>query len=278
MKRIIIPIFCLIIVLMSCISCASPNTIEVTSMDYPNLTKMSPGEFDENLYWLDVVSRYQFGDYSCFVSVENGKLCVSNKKSDVPDTQSQMLNDGCLVGVDYGEFSGWVRWFFCEDLIYPEGKKPEPTEALLSDKNCRYIIRHGNREAFVVLVDYSFVADEPSKTTVYMFKEAREKTGNDFSLEFTELAEFDGDCTAYLYCEEKECIYFAHDRGITVMNFDGTAEDIVRDDIFRYMRDITSIVRFEDELWCGYAYGIYRYNPETEESFWYPMDYEKYVN
>lgn len=105
MKRIA-SLLILILLLLTFVSCASPNTIEVTSKDYPKLTKMSPGELDENLYSLDVVSRYPFGDYSCFVSVEDGKLCVSNKKSDVPDTQSQMLNDGCLVGVDYGEFSG----------------------------------------------------------------------------------------------------------------------------------------------------------------------------
>jgi hypothetical protein len=60
------------------------------------------------------------------------------------------------------------------------------------------------------------------------------------------------------------------------MTRDGKTEVLVRSHIF-YQIGVDSIVLFEDELYCGSALGIYRYNPETGESLWYPMDYEKYV-
>ena len=268
-----------IILLFAITSCSSPDTIAVTSKDYPKLTKMSLGEFDENLCWKYILANYKWHNYSCRLSVENGKLFVSNERADITDTKSEMFPDGYLLGTDFGEFSGWVRWCLHEELIYPEGKRPTVEETVLSDENCRFIIRLERETdcAFVVLDTVCMMDDYEADTLVYRFERIRAGSGYDYSLEFTEIASIGGDCTAYFNSIEEECVYLATDCGIYKLNYDGAVETVVEEENFRYMVEITSIVLYEGEIYCSSPLGIYRYNPETGESLWYPMDYEKHV-
>ena len=278
MKKSIIAVL-LIASLLTLASCSAPNTIEVTSMDYPSLTKISPGEFDESLCWKYILANYKWHNYSCRLSVENGKLFVSNERADITDTKSEMFPDGYLLGTDFGEFSGWVRWCLHEELIYPEGKRPTVEETVLSDENCRFIIRLERETdcAFVVLDTVCMMDDYEADTLVYRFERIRAGSGYDYTLEFTEIASLGGDCTAYFNSIEEECVYLATDCGIYKLNYDGAVETVVEEENFRYMVEITSIVLYEGEIYCSSPLGIYRYTPETGESLWYPMDYEKYV-
>ena len=278
MKKSIIALL-LIVSLLTLASCSAPNTIEVASNDYMYLTKMTPGEFDKDLCSYYVLANYKWHNYSCRLSVENGKLFVSNERADMPYEQHEMFNHGYLLGTDYGEFSGWVRWCLQEELIYPEGKRPTVEETVLSDENCRFIIRLERETdcAFVVLDTVCMMDDYEADTLVYRFERIRTGSGYDYTLEFTEIASLGGDCTAYLNCKEEECVYLATDCGIYKLNYDGAVETVVEEENFRYMVEITSIVLYEGELYCSSPLGIYRYNPETGESLWYPMDYEKYA-
>ena len=140
MKKSVIVILLVLSLLIPTTSCTAPNSIEVTSMDYPSLTKMSPGEFDESLCWKYILANYKWHNYSCRLSVENGKLFVSNERVDITDTKSEMFPDGYLLGTDFGEYSGWVRWCLYEELIYPEDRTPSSKETVLSEYNCRFII------------------------------------------------------------------------------------------------------------------------------------------
>ena len=278
MKKSIIAVL-LIASLLTLASCSAPNTIEVTSMDYPSLTKMSPGEFDESLCWKYILANYKWHNYSCRLSVENGKLFVSNERADITDTKSEMFPDGYLLGTDFGEYSGWVRWCLHEELIYPEDRTPSLKETVLSEHNCRFIIRPDRYVdyAFVILDTVCMMSDYEKDTVIYRFERVGDGSGYDYRLEFNEIASLGGDCTAYLNCKEEECIYLATECGIYKLNYDGTLETVVEDENFMYMVQITSIVLYEGELYCSSPLGIYRYNPETGESLWYPMDYEKYV-
>lgn len=278
MKKSIIAVL-LIVSLLTLASCSAPNTIEVASNDYMDLTKMTPGEFDKDLRSYYVLANYKWHNYSCRLSIENGKLFVSNERADMPDEQHEMFNHGYLLGTDYGEFSGWVRWCLQEELIYPEGKRPTVEETVLSDENCRFIIRLERETdcAFVVLDTVCMMDDYEADTLVYRFERIRTGSGYDYTLEFTEIASLGGDCTAYFNSIEEECVYLATDCGIYKLNYDGAVETVVEEENFRYMVEITSIVLYEGEIYCSSPLGIYRYNPETEESLWYPMDYEKYA-
>ena len=279
MKRIALLILALSCIMIHLTSCTSPNIIEVTSKDYPKLTKIEPGEFDKGLSSDYVLANYKWGNYSCKLSVENGKLFISNERADMPYEQHVMFNHGYLLGTEFGEFSGWVRWCLQEELIYPEGKRPTVEETVLSEENCRYIIRPDRSAdyAFVILDTVCMMNNYDVDTLVYRFECISDDSGYNYTLEFKELASLGGDCTAYLNCNEEECIYLATDCGIYKLNYDGTVETVVEEEIFRYMVQITSIVLYENEFYCSSPLGIYRYNPETGESLWYPMDYEKYA-
>lgn len=197
----------------------------------------------------------------------------------MPYEQHEMFNHGYLLGTDYGEFSGWVRWCLQEELIYPEGKRPAVEETVLSDENCRFIIRLEIEAdcAFVILDTVCMMDDYEADTLVYRFERISDGLGYNYTLEFNKIASLGGDCTAYLNCQEEECVYLATDCGIYKLNYDGTLETVTEDEIFRYMVQITSIVLYECEIYCSSPLGIYRYNPETGESLWYPINYEKIV-
>ena len=278
MKKTIIFVL-LIVLLLTTVACSAPNTIEVASNDYKDLTKMTPGEFDKDLRSYYVLANYKWHNYSCRLSIENGKLFVSNERADMPDEQHEMFNHGYLLGTDYGEFSGWVRWCLQEELIYPEGKRPTVEETVLSDENCRFIIRLERETdcAFVVLDTVCMMDDYEADTLVYRFERISTGSEYDYTLEFTEIASLGGDCTAYFNSIEEECVYLATDCGIYKLNYDGAVETVVEEENFRYMVEITSIVLYEGEIYCSSPLGIYRYNPETDESLWYPMNYEKYA-
>ena len=117
------------------------------------------------------------------------------------------------------------------------------------------------------------------ETVVYDFDVIWNKDDSNagYDISCTEIARFAGAVTAYYLSEEDGCIYFATDMSIVKMTFDGKAERLVWVDYF-YTIGVNSIVKFEGELYCGSALGIYRFNPETGEDFWYQMDYGKYVD
>ncbi len=277
MKKTVIVIL-LILSLLTASSCSAPNTIEVTSKDYPKLTKMSHEDFDEQLYLDAINADYKWKGYACSLKLEDGKILIQNGNENLESTQYAFFNHGYLVGADVYQ-DGWLRWFSHSSSHYPEGQ--EPDIRLLSKDDCRYIIKEDNDNALIVSVLPTYgVGDEyitDGETIIYDFDviwDANDdKEGYELSL--TEIARFAGETWAY--CKDGDDFYFVTDQSITKMTRDGKTEVLVRSHIF-YQIGVDSIVLFEDELCCGSALGIYRYNPETEESFWYPMDYEKYVN
>ena len=258
-------------------ACTSVNTIEVTSNDYPKLTKISPSEWDEELYLEAINADFKWHGYMCTVKFEDGVITVKNGNEDLTSTHYVQFSHGYLIGA-YLWHDGWLRWFSHASSHYPDGQ--EPIIRLLSKENCRYIIKEDNDNAVIVSVIPTIsVGDEyitDGETIIYDFDVIRDADDDDegYELSLTEVARFAGEARAY--CKNGDDFYFVTDQSITKMTRDGKTEVLVRSDIF-YKIGVDSIVWFEGELYCGSALGIYRYNPETSELLWYPMDYEKYA-
>jgi len=276
MKKTVIVIL-LILSLLTASSCSAPNTIEVTSKDYPKLTKMSPEAFDEQLYYDAINADYEWKGYGCTLKLEDGKLVIKNGNEDLSATKYVHFNHGYLIGA-YLWHDGWLRWFPHASSHYPEGQ--EPDIRLLSKENCRYIIKEDNDNALIVSVLPTIgVGDDyitDGETIIYDFDVIWDMNDDEdgYELALTEIARFAGETRAYF--KDGNDFYFVTDQSITKMTRDGKTEVLVRSHIF-YQIGVDSIVLFEDELYCGSALGIYRYNPETGESLWYPMDYEDYA-
>lgn len=276
MKKTVIVIL-LILSVLTASSCSAPNTIEVTSKDYPKLTKISPEAFDEQLYYDAINADYKWKGYGCTLKLEDGKLVIENGNEDLSATKYVHFNHGYLIGASLWH-DGWLRWFSHASSHYPEGQ--EPIIRLLSKENCRYIIKEDNDNAIIVSVLPTIgVGDDyitDGETIIYDFDVNWDKNDEEdgYELTLTEIARFAGETRAYF--KDGNDFYFVTDQSITKMTRDGKTEVLVRSHIF-YQIGVDSIVLFEDELYCGSALGIYRYNPETGESLWYPMDYEKYA-
>lgn len=282
MKKTVIVIMLILSLLISA-SCSEPNTIEVTSKDYPKLTKMEPEKFDfeeEMEREIADLNDENFVYRVCYLTVEDDSLRVENNVDYFRTTQEETFNFGYLVGVNIGEFDGWVRWFPYHTSHYPEGESPK--SILLSKENYSFIIKEDNDNAFIVCEIPTFGANKDGetsgKTVVYDFDVIWDKNDGEagYDISCTEIARFAGAVTAYYLSEEDRCIYFATDMSIVKMTFDGKTEELVWIDYFHTI-GVNSIVKFEGELYCGSARGIYRFNPDTGEDFWYPMDYEKYA-
>lgn len=282
MKKTVIVIL-IILSLLIASSCSAPNTIEVTSKDYPKLTKMEPEKFDfeeEMEREIADLNDENFVYRVCYLTVEDDSLRVENNVDYFRTTQEETFNFGYLVGVNIGEFDGWVRWFPYHTSHYPEGESPK--SILLSKENYSFIIKEDNDNAFIVCEIPTFGVNKDGETSgetiVYDFDVICDKNDGEarYDISCTEIARFAGAVTAYYLSEEDRCIYFATDMSIVKMTFDGKTEELVWIDYFHTI-GVNSIVKFEGELYCGSARGIYRFNPETGESLWYPMDYEKYV-
>ena len=282
MKKTVIVIL-IILSLLIASSCSAPNTIEVTSKDYPKLTKMEPEKFDfeeEMEREIADLNDENFVYRVCYLTVEDDSLRVENNVDYFHTTQEETFNFGYLVGVNIGEFDGWVRWFPYHTSHYPEGESPE--SILLSKENYSFIIKEDNDNAFIVCEIPTFGVNKDGETSgetiVYDFDVIWDKNDSDagYDISCTEIARFSGAVTAYCLSEEDGCIYFATDMSIVKMTFDGKTEELVWIDCFHTI-GVNSIVKFEGELYCGSVRGIYRFNPDTGEDFWYPMDYEKYT-
>lgn len=238
---------------------------------------MSQSEFDEELYLEATNPDFKWHGYMCTLKLEDGVITVKNGNEDLNSTQYVQFNHGYLIGA-YLWHDGWLRWFSHASSHYPEGQ--EPIIRLLSKENCRYIIKEDNDNAIIVSVLPTIgVGDDyitDGETIIYDFDVNWDKNDEEdgYELALTEIARFAGETRAYF--KDGNDFYFVTDQSITKMTRDGKTKVLVRSHIF-YQIGVDSIVLFEDELYCGSALGIYRYNPETGESLWYPMDYEKYV-
>ena len=283
MKKTVIVIL-IILSLLIASSCSAPNTIEVTSKDYPKLTKMEPEKFDfeeEMEREIADLNDENFVYRVCYLTVEDDSLRVENNVDYFRTTQEETFNFGYLVGVNIGEFDGWVRWFPYHTSHYPEGESQK--SILLSKENYSFIIKEDNDNAFIVCEIPIFGVNKDGETSgetiVYDFDVIWDKNDGEagYDISCTEIARFAGAVTAYYLSEEDRCIYFATDMSIVKMTFDGKFEELVWIDYFHTI-GVNSIVKFEGELYCGSARGIYRFNPDTGEDFWYPMDYEKYAD
>ena len=147
LKRILFGFLALIIIFVW--SCSNDrNSLAVTSTDYADLNRMEAGAFDEKLArsWYDVNNPYW--ERNCHISYENGVLLVQDQDGE-QEVYSFAGDNGYFLGIDMGEFDGWVRY-------YPyHSEQPEAGESVLVvDQNAKGFCRIDNRNAYLFTADY----------------------------------------------------------------------------------------------------------------------------
>ena len=152
MKRTALLVLLAVILLM-CPSCTSDKrTLEVTSYDYQGLKQFEAGEIDGTRLasWYLVDNPYI--DYSCYITVENGKLKVENY---IPDEESSVMwgDHGYFVGVNLFE-EGWVCYYPYAWYLPAYAQEPQ----LVVGENCAGFIKLDRQNGYVFTYDSSFMS------------------------------------------------------------------------------------------------------------------------
>ena len=255
----------LAVILLMCSSCKSDKrTLEVTSYDYQGLKQFEAGEIKARLIpWHSVDNPYI--DYSCYITVENGKLKVENH---IPDEESSIMwgNYGYFVGVNVFE-EGWVCYYPYAGYWAEEVQEPQ----LVVGENCLGFIRLDKENGYVVTFERGYTSC----------------VAHLYSLEYSEAerkwvwnceATIDDGINTYPFDPDEQCIYIFTNEGIECFSIkDKTLRTVKMSRILKQHIYANSAVKLNGKLYCGSPMGIYEYDIDTDEEFWYLMDYEKYV-
>lgn len=267
MKNSIICVCIVFIFILSCLtSCSSGGTfLEVYSEDYPGLKKMEAGDFDRNkaVTWY-IREENPYSEYSCYVTAENGKLNVSNYSPEYKSAVMEMDN-GYFVGVNLGEFDGWVRYF----PYY--GKYPESGEEfLVAKENFCGFVQINNEQGYVLTYPETDIGKESGIIYQLSMSEDGKWTSETAGT-------ISGTPQASLYIESEKSICIVTTEGILLFSTeDKTITTVCESEILEYA-GINSVVKLNGIYYCGSPMGIYEYDPAEKTEKCYPMDYTEYV-
>lgn len=246
----------IVLILLSLSACREvPSQIDVISIDYPSMKCLQEGTFNPELEYKWWYYRNPYHDYVASVSVVNGRLCVSNQ-AESRKSYLQCFDNGYFMGVDIGEFDGWVKYYPYFSLLPEAG-----SEKLVSNQNCRGIIARDHTNGYILTV-----------RSLYAMNYENENRRWEWRL----IQSFDSGVRTYLYLEDRDILFIVTAGSIVSVSADFQVATIAESEILKWM-ETNSIVFYDGSLWCGASTGVYRYCFETDEEQWYPVNYAKYV-
>lgn len=231
------------------------SEISVRSDDYPGLTVMRAGTFDAEEYRRSSLSDHPYYAKRCSVDKKDGQLIVNDGDDDSPAAYLSVQN-GYFVGVDRGEFGGWVRYFF------DDGK--EKDEAVVFEDNYRgFIGADGERYQAFILTG----GDDSWQLFAV-------SAGGRYGVEWHETAHGSGYANCGVYDEARDIVYVVTTGGIFEIAGDGSVREVHEFASDRML--VNSAVILDGSLYCGTNAGIYRFRISECDGYWYPMDHRKY--
>ena len=272
--RLFILMITIVIICGSSGSCVSKTGLEVKSSDF-NLTRMQPKAFnkDEAYDWFTPDNSYL--DYYCFVSVEDGKLCVNCHESAYPSVFHMEFDCGYFVGVDLGEWDSWIYYYPYHSNMIDEDPSVSPP-VLVSTESCKGFIKIDNRHGYLLTgpqhIDI-LTAPVSEEGTLHELRYSEEME----KWTWKEQLSFTGSPLAFFYSEDDSMLYIATTKNIlAVKNFD-QVEILVESDIIGSI-GVNSLVCLEGVFYCGSAMGVYSFDPEKNTETWYPANYEEMLS
>lgn len=271
-KRLISSVLVGVLLLAFLSSCsAGERTLDVISDDYAGLTKLYSGAFDAQKASLWFTIGYTpYVNCACMITEQNGKLKVENRWRRFPESSVMTGEGGYFVGVNT-KYDGWVRY-------YPLGSNGSGADKsmLVAAQKCLGFVKLSQTEGYMLTkpADAGYLNSTYS-TYIYHLK----FDGDDECWTWTQVADIQFYLMAYSYNSEDQCIYMVVSDGIYKFDLPTkTVSLLYSPGLFDYgAMNVNSIVKMNDRFYLGSSLGIYEYIPETDEEYWYPMDYEKYL-
>lgn len=259
-------VFCffITILLIVLISCKSNNYIKVSSYDYNGLKRLKEGDFSKEtaLTWGRPENPYD--NYTCYVTVKNDELLISNSE---PSYLSDVMpmNNGYFVGVDLGEFDGWVRYFPYYSA-YPESGE----SFVVANENFGGFIKIDNNSGFAITYTYTMTPFDDGEGKVYYLSLKQKEWTYGTAITFS------GIPRASSYVESEHVIYIVTTESILSYSVESQELSVLTESTLLNYIGTNSVVKLNNNIYCGSPMGIYEYSLATGEERWYPMDYEQY--
>lgn len=254
-------------------SCApKPETLDVISEDYPRLKEMIAQEPNAEIIenWSDGDNPYL--DYTCFLSMENDEIHVSNQQPQWNQEESKVLflnGSYYLIGLNLGEFEGWIALF--RDTYYAQAEGTDMSKLenqLIADENYCGFIELSYTEILCLTglahmsTDYGHIYrmtyDEETRTWSWAL--------------FADLGSMP---LAYYYAQETQTVYVATRTQLLSVDRSGNVTVLFESELWQYMW-ATSMIRKDRYLYIGMCMGIYRFDLETGTATWFSFDLEKF--
>ncbi len=259
MKRECALLMCLCLLLLCIPGCRSEEgALPVVSKDYDGVSVLIPGELTQSQIDATVFLEHpDYDKYACEVSAKGGVLCV-NRPTAAPTSHCLPLNGGYFLGVDLGEFDGWVQWYPYH--ANDPNTVTEPQSVTL--QNCLGMIDLGTgNDAYMITYEYM------GKGVIWRLRH----DGNAWTWEGA--AEWETSFVAYCYDAVSETIYLCAPNVILSYTEAQGLRVIARDtELLRGLKTFTSLVRIADTLYCGHGAGVYALALGGGEEVWYPLE------
>lgn len=262
LKKILM-IICLSAVLVLT-SCNRGERIAVYSADYRGLTGLKEGEFDSDAAKTWYLNQNPYRDFSCHVSEKNGKLFISNRPGN-EGIYSFKGDLGYFIGVDFGVYDGWVRYY-----PYNSGESGD-SPVLVIGENCKGMIAADNRRGY--LLTRNLFGDEDAGGSLY------ELVLDDGSGEWkwNLIAKTDDAPVCFTYSDDDDTVYIITYASVVSVTIKSGSAAVLKTTDNTAKNAANSMVKIGNSLFCGTAMGVYEFRLDSGEEHWYPMDYGKYV-
>lgn len=244
-------------------SCGKGERLEVVSDDFPKLRYLEAGDFDE-----DQADRIDAPDFELnnmyYVSEKDGKLFIYNGRTEYSyssrrDSYMVHLNSiGYFVGINMGEFGGWLRYY--------EGKPFYNNEEgiLVADSNCLGYQQATFDKLFMFVGDVAHLFTK-GRTEIYLME------SDDKKWTWRPIGEVDG---AYrgvsCYDKESETLYMVTHTGIYAVDKNEKLSSFAVPDYFGDLIANSATV-IDGVLYIGSWCGIYAQPIDGSASTWYPL-------
>lgn len=239
-------------------SCNHGTRLSVCSVDYPTLRYLYADTFDYDMALEWFLPNNPYAEYSCAISLLNGELYVENP-SESPTSFVEEFDNGYFVGLDLGEFDGWVKYYPYHSRLHEEDG------IIVCKENCKGIIKVNSQRGYLLTGEYF-----QSKGNIYLIN------FSDDAWTWSEPILLDGYPLAY-FISNDGFVYVVTDQNIVQITSNLEVEVIVQSELLASI-GANSIVYKDDIIYCGSPMGIYSYSVSSNEEFWYPIHYDMIID
>lgn len=251
------------------LSSCGGDTLTVNSKNFESLEAK-----EVDVQWLK--NRFVAGDVE---NAYNGPIFLLNERDGViyleecdanSFSHSVHTNYHYLIGVDHGEWGGWVSMYITE--LNEDKTKAIGREMRLIDDTCLGFL---NDKIWREYEDYSGWYD--NLDVVYIFTGSLmvdegmiykfSITGYD-DYECKPFVELDSNPNAFMM-DGRNIVVATNTNGLLTIDPDGNVTELFTSDYWEYLHP-TSIVKVDNAYYVGTYSGILKYNIDTDDAVWYP--------